>query len=480
MMVEQELIAKITAEVIAKMTSGSTTPAPVNNHGIFDTLDEAVAAARKAYKELRAMPREKRDDIIASMRKAAYDNAEIMAEMAVTESGMGRYSDKVLKNRVAAQKTPGTEDLKTQAWSGDCGLTLVEMGPYGVIGAIAPTTNPTETVICNGIGMVAAGNAVFFSPHPTAKNTSIWAIQLLNKAIVAAGGPANLLTSVHNPSIQVANAMMKHPDINLLVATGGPGVVKAVLSSGKKAIGAGAGNPPAVVDETADIEKAAKDIVAGCSFDNNLPCIAEKEVIAVGSIADRLMDYMVRYGAYRITPQQTAALLPIIMTEKESKMAEGCTAKPKKEYGINKDFVGKSAQYILSQIGIKVTDDIRVVLCETDAEHPFVVEELMMPVLPVVQVKDVDAAIELAVKVEHGNRHTAIMHSKNVDNLTKMARAIDTTIFVKNAPSFAGIGVGGEGYSTFTIAGPTGEGLTSPKSFTRARRCVLVEGFSIV
>ena len=328
--------------------------------------------------------------------------------------------------------------------------------------------------------MIAAGNTVVFSPHPTAKNTSVWTIKLINEAIVKAGGPANLMTSVADPSIEAANVMMKHPDVNMLVATGGPGVVKAVLSSGKKAIGAGAGNPPAVVDETADIAKAARDIIAGCSFDNNLPCIAEKEVIAVGSIADELMAYMQKYGAYKISGQQIEALMQVILTVKEEKMASGCTDKPKKIYGINKDYVGKSAKYILSKIGIEVPDSIRVVICETAADHPFVMEELMMPVLPIVQVKNVEAAIELAVKVEHGNRHTAIMHSKNVDNLTRLARAIETTIFVKNAPSYAGIGVGGEGFTTFTIAGPTGEGLTSARSFTRQRRCVLVDAFSIV
>jgi propionaldehyde dehydrogenase len=328
--------------------------------------------------------------------------------------------------------------------------------------------------------MVAAGNAVVFSPHPTAKGTSLLTIKLLNEAIVKAGGPANLLTAVAEPSLEATNAMMNHPGINMLVATGGPAVVKAVMSCGKKAIGAGAGNPPAVVDETADIEKAARDIIAGCAFDNNLPCIAEKEVIVVGSVADKLMAYMQRYGAYLIAGQDIDRLAKVILTEKEELAAAGCTEKPKKAYAVNKNFVGKDASYILSQIGINVPDSIRAVICETDADHPFVLEELMMPVLPVVQVKDIDAAIELAVKVEHGNRHTAIMHSKNVDNLTRLAKAIETTIFVKNAPSYAGIGVGGEGFTTFTIAGPTGEGLTSARSFTRQRRCVLVDALSIV
>ena len=479
MMVEQDLIRKITAEVLAKMQAVSQEDGK-GDSGVFETVDEAVNAARVAYERLKTMSREEREKIVQAIRDATDDNAEIMAKMAVEESGMGRVSDKVIKNRLAARKTPGTEDLTPEAWTGDRGLTLIEMGPFGVIGAITPTTNPTETVICNSIGMIAAGNAVFFSPHPTAKNTSLWTIKLFNQAIVKAGGPANLLTTINNPSIEAANEMMHHPKVNMLVATGGPGVVKAVLSSGKKAIGAGAGNPPVVVDETADIAKAAKDIVDGCSFDNNLPCIAEKEVIAVGCIADELIRYMQKYGAYLISSEQVAQLLEVIMTPKPEKIASGCVEKPKRQYGINKDYVGKSAQYILSKIGIEVPDTVRVVLCEAEADHPFVQEELMMPVLPVVQVKDIDAAIALGVKVEHGNRHTAIMHSKNVDHLTRFARAVETTIFVKNAPSYAGIGVGGEGYTTFTIAGPTGEGLTSPKSFTRKRRCVLVDGFSIV
>lgn len=479
MLVDQEIVAQITSAILAQMRNAAA-PERENSSGIYDTVDEAVAAARVAYKELRKLSLAKREELIAAIRETALKNAVLLSEMAVEETGMGRVADKIIKNQLVAQKTPGTEDLRTEAWSGDGGLTLVEMGPFGVIGAITPTTNPSETVICNGIGMIAAGNAVFFSPHPTAKKTSIFTIKILNEAIVKAGGPANLLTGVAEPSIKAANEMMAHPGINMLVATGGPAVVKAVLSSGKKAIGAGAGNPPVVVDETADIEKAARDIIAGCSFDNNLPCIAEKEVIAVGSIADGLIAYMQKYGAYLIKGPEIEKLMQVVLTVSEEKMASGCSDKPRKIYGVNKDFVGKDARYLLGKIGIDVPDSIRVVLCETEADHPFVLEELMTPILPVVQVKDIDAAIELAVKVEHGNRHTAIMHSKNVDHMTRYARAIETTIFVKNAPSYAGIGVGGEGFITFTIAGPTGEGLTSARSFTRQRRCVLVDAFSIV
>ncbi|MBP2649308.1 MAG: Acetaldehyde dehydrogenase (acetylating) [Firmicutes bacterium] len=471
------LISEVTAQVLAKLQEQDRSREEL---GIFASMEDAILAARQSYRQLKTLSLEKREALIQAIRAAAEANAMLLAEMAVEETGMGRVADKNIKNILAARKTPGTEDLKLEAWSGDHGLSIVERGPFGVIGAITPTTNPSETLINNSIGMIAAGNSVVFSPHPTATNTSRKTIELLNTAIIKAGGPANLLTAVAEPSIDAAGVMMKHPLVNMLVATGGPGVVRAVLSSGKKAIGAGAGNPPAVVDQTADIAKAAKDIVDGCSFDNNLPCIAEKEVIAVGCIADELMSYMRKAGAYQLSRQQVNDLMKIILTEKEDEKSDGCTEKPKKSYAVNKKFIGKDAGYILNKIGVAALDQVKVLLCETEADHPFVLEELMMPVLPLVQVKDVDAAIELAVKVEHGNRHTAIMHSKNVDNMTRLARAIETTIFVKNGPSYAGIGVGGEGFTTFTIAGPTGEGLTSARSFARQRRCVLVDGFSIV
>lgn len=476
---DQQLIAKITAQVLAQLQDHALGREGL---GIFTNLDDAVEAARQSYQQLKTLSLEKRESLITAIREAACANAGLLAEMAVQETGMGRVTDKIIKNRLAARKSPGTEDLQPEAWTGDRGLTIVERGPFGVIGAITPTTNPSETLICNAIGMIAAGNSVVFSPHPTAVQTSRKTLEVINEAIIKAGGPENLLVAIAEPSIEAAERLMKHPAINMLVATGGPGVVKAVLSSGKKAIGAGAGNPPAVVDQTADIAKAARDIVAGCSFDNNLPCIAEKEVVAVGSIADELMAHMRKAGAYQISGSQIDALMKVVLTEKESEKAAGCSGKPQKTYAVNKAFVGKDAGYILRQIGLEGpdADAAKLILCEAAAGHPLVQLEMLMPVLPVVQVKDIDAAIKLAVQVEHGNRHTAVMHSKNVDNMTRLARAIETTIFVKNGPSYAGIGVGGEGFTTFTIAGPTGEGLTSARSFTRLRRCVLVDGFSIV
>lgn len=441
--------------------------------GVFDDMNDAIAAAQVAYKAVRAMSVEKREQLITEIRRLTRAEAHIMAEIGVKETGMGRVDHKTAKHMLVADKTPGTEDIVSAAKTGDNGLTLVEMAPFGVVGAITPSTNPSETVICNSIGMIAAGNGVVFNPHPNAIATSNYAVDLVNRASKAMGGPEILVCSMKKPTLESAAIMQSHPLIRLLVCTGGPGVVKAVLSSGKKAIGAGAGNPPVIVDDTADIAKAGKDIIDGCTFDNNLPCIAEKEVFAFRNIADELISVMLKNGAYMIDSAQAAKLADIVLVDKTDK--KGNVRKI-----VNRDCVGRDAKVILSKLGITVSDDIRCIICETDFNHPFVQEELMMPILPIVRVNDIDEAIDLAVKAEHGNRHTAHMHSKNVDNLSRFAREVETTIFVKNAPSYAGIGFGGEGHATFTIAGPTGEGITSARSFTRQRRCVMAESFRII
>ena len=441
--------------------------------GIYSDMNEAISSAEKAYKAVRALSVEKREKIISAIRKLTREEAQTMAEMGVAETGMGKVEHKRLKHILVADKTPGTEDIISEAKTGDNGLTLVEMAPFGIVGAITPSTNPSETVICNSIGMIAAGNAVVFNPHPGAIAVSNYAVDLVNRASRMAGGPDVLVMSMDKPTMDSAKIMQTHPLIRLLVCTGGPGVVRSVLSSGKKAIGAGAGNPPVIVDDTADIAKAGKDIIDGCTFDNNLPCIAEKEVFAFCNIKERLVAEMQKNGAYLITLAQADELAKKVLVDVTDK--NGNTRKT-----INRKCVGRDADKLLDLIGVNVGKDIRCIICETDANHIFVQEELMMPILPIVSVDNIDEAIDLAVKAEHGNRHTAHMHSKNIDNLSRFAAAVETTIFVKNAPSFAGIGFGGEGHTTFTIAGPTGEGITSARSFTRKRRCVMADSFRII
>ena len=454
------MVQDIVKEVVARMQlSGNAGTA---QHGVFTDMNQAIEAAKEAEAKVRCMTMDQREQIVSNIRRKTHENAELLARMGVEETGMGNVGDKILKHHLLADKTPGTEDITTTAWSGDRGLTLIEMGPFGVIGAITPCTNPSETVLCNSMGMIAAGNTVVFNPHPQAIKTSIFAINMVNEASLEAGGPDNVACTVTRPTLETSNIMMKHKDIPLIAATGGPGVVTAVLSSGKRGIGAGAGNPPALVDETADVRKAAADIVNGCTFDNNLPCIAEKEIVAVDSVADELMNYMIsEQGCYLISKEEQDKLTATVITPK----------------GLNRKCVGRDARTLLSMIGIQAPENIRCIVFEGEKEHPLIAEELMMPILGLVRAKDFDDAVEKAVWLEHGNRHSAHIHSKNVDNITKYAKAIDTAILVKNAPSYAALGFGG--FCTFTIASRTGEGLTSASTFTKRRRCVMSDSLCI-
>lgn len=465
MKIDEKDIESIVKKVLQNINPGKIEES--GSYGIFHSMEDAIAAAKKAEEVVKTLSMEKREEIITRIRQKTRENAVKLSEMAVAETGMGRVDHKIIKHNLVADKTPGTEDIKTIAWSGDKGLTLIEMGPFGVIGAITPSTNPSATVICNSIGVIASGNTVVFNPHPGAVNVSNMAVKLINEASLEVGGPLNVATSVYKPTLDSSNILMKHKDIALLVVTGGPGVVKAAMHTGKRALGAGAGNPPVVVDETADIKKAAKDIIDGCTFDNNLPCIAEKEVIAVKKIAEELMFYMEESGSYKLNDSEVDNLIKLVLIEKNGSMV------------LNRDYVGKDAKVILKGLGINAKDNIRCIIFKGHKNHPLVVEELMMPILGIVEANNVDEAIDIAIELEQGNRHSAHMHSKNIDNLTKYGRKIDTAIFVKNAPSYAALGIGGEGYCTFTIASRTGEGLTSAKSFTKSRRCVLSDGLSI-
>lgn len=460
MAINEAEVSAIVKEVVARMQSST----PFHQLGIFEDMNDAIAAAKEAQKVMQKMPMDFREKIISVIRRKTKENAEILAKMGVEETGMGNVGDKILKHHLVAEKTPGTEDITTTAWSGDRGLTLVEMGPFGVIGAITPCTNPSETIICNSIGMIAGGNTVVFNPHPAAIRTSNYAVNMINEASLEVGGPANIACSMVKPTMDTSKIMLAHKDIPLIVATGGPGVVTTVLSSGKRGIGAGAGNPPAVVDDTADIAKAAMDIVNGCTFDNNLPCIAEKEVVAVDKIADELIYHMIENGCYMASQEVIDKLAATVITPK----------------GLNRKCVGRDAKTLLKMVGVEnVPENTRCIIFEGQKEHPLIATELMMPILGIVRAKDIDDAIEKAVWLEHGNRHSAHIHSKNVDNITKYGKAIDTAILVKNAPSYAALGFGGEGYCTFTIASRTGEGLTSASTFTKRRRCTMSDSLCV-
>lgn len=467
----EDSVRQIVTEVIRNMKldlpDGNSSP----GSGVFNNINTAIDAAEVAFREFSGITLETRKKIIDKIRKITLANVEVFSKMAQEETGLGRWEDKVVKNHLGITKTPGVEDISPEAYSDDHGLTLIERAPYGVIGSITPSTNPTVTIISNAIGMIAAGNAVVFNPHPSAKKVSAFVVSLINNAIVEEGGPQNLVCCIADPTIESAKGLMTHPKIAILVVTGGPGVVKVAMNSGKKVIAAGPGNPPCVVDETADIAKAAKDIVDGASFDNNIICICEKEILVVESVADKLKEEMKKHGAYELNADQIKKITEMVIVEPGG---------PGKEGMAEKRFVGKNAGLLAKRIGLTVPPGTRLLLCDVDRDHPLVWTEQLMPVMPLVRMKNVDDAIDLAVACEHGFRHTAIMHSLNIAKLSKMAKAMNCSIFIKNGPSYAGLGHGGAGFASFTIASPTGEGVTRARTFTRERRCTLVDYFRII
>ena len=471
---DQNQIERIVQEVVGGLrpndqpASGSGD----NTWGIFPDVDSAVNAATLAFRQLDLLPLARRVDIVRHVRQAARDHAQVLAYEAWQETGLGRYEDKIEKNLLVAEKTPGPEILEPVAWSGDRGLTLTERAPYGVIASITPSTNPTSTIINNTISMISAGNAIVFNVHPLAKLVSAHTVAVLNQAIRQAGGPLNLITCTAEPTIESAQELMQHPGVRLVVVTGGGAVVHEAMRSGKKAICAGPGNPPIIVDETANIDQAARDIVKGASFDNNVICTDEKELIVVDTVADKLKSAIKARGVVEATSWQLNRLLKVILHEDRG---------PGKHSVVDKAWVGKNAGHILKEIGVDAGDDVRLVLAEVDdPRHQLVWTEQLMPVIPMVRVRNADEAIDLAIEAEHGYRHTAVMHSKNLDNLSRMAREFGGSIFVKNGPNLAGLGFGGEGFTSFSIATPTGEGMTTARDFTRVRRCTLVDSFRIV
>lgn len=447
------------------LTTGGTAPTYDNgNYGVFDKVEDAIEAAYEAQKiYIEKYQVNDRKRLIEAIRKVTRENVETLARMVREESKMGRYEDKIEKHLAVIDNTPGPECLTTHAISGDSGLMLEEYAPFGLIGAITPVTNPTETIINNTISMISGGNTIVFNVHPGAKHVCAYCLQMINKAIIENGGPANLITMVKEPTMETVKALTSSPKVRLMVGTGGMPMVNSLLRSGKKTIGAGAGNPPVIVDETADIKKAAKDIFYGASFDNNLLCLAEKEVFVLEEVANNFIYNMVEEGAYLLNGVQLEELLKLVF------LFDG-------EYKVNKKWVGQDAGKMLEAIGVTGKSDTKLLICEVAHNHPFVLVEQLMPVLPIVRCKSLDDAIQHALVAESGNRHTASMFSKNVDNMTRFAKKVETTIFVKNGCTLQGVGIGGEGHATMTIAGPTGEGITCAKSFTRRRRCMLADG----
>ena len=478
-------IASIVRQVIAELAAGSTATTPSNPatassatgsltgaHGVHGSVDDAVRAATEAFEQLESLGVEGRKKAIAHIRRIAIADAEELGRMEFEETKIGRLEHKIEKLKVLGEKVPGVEFMTSEVFSGDRGLAVIEHAPFGPIAAITPVTHSLPTIACNAINMIAGGNTVVVNPHPSGRKIAAEGVRRFNQAIHRDIGIDNLISLIAEPTLESAGALFNHRGVKLICVTGGPAVARAALQSPKRAIVAGPGNPPVVVDDTADLDNAARSIIAGAAYDNNLLCIGEKQVFVVASVFDRMMAAMEKAGALRLNAQQVEALTKraIVMS------GEGAH----RHWVPCKDLLGKDAALLAQAAGAAARDGLELVFGETDVDNPFVPTEQMMPFLPFVRCKDVDEAIARAHESEHGFRHTAIIHSNNVRTMTRMGRLLDTTLFIKNGPSVAGLGLGGEGYLSFSIATPTGEGVTTPLTFTRQRRCTLVDDLRIL
>ncbi|HEX4128449.1 MAG TPA: aldehyde dehydrogenase family protein [Pirellulales bacterium] len=475
MQATEELIRNVVQEVLSQMRKA---PAPSNGrslagrHGVFTCVDEAVAAATEAFNQLSERTLAERKRIIDHIRRISIDDSVELGTMEMNETKIGRLVHKIEKLKTLGERTPGVEFMRSEVFSGDNGLAVIEHAPFGVIGAITPVTHSLPTITGNAVSMIAGGNTLVVNPHPSGKKVAAEGVRRFNQAIYRDLGIDNLICVIAEPTLDTANAIFAHRGVKLICVTGGPAVARAAMNSGKRAVVAGPGNPPVVVDETADLDRAARCIIQGGAYDNNLLCIGEKEVFVVDEVFNAMLAAMERAGAARLNAREVDALTKAAITT----VGEG----DHKHDVAHKDFIGQDAAVLARAAGRQVPEATELLFAETDESNPFVPVEQMMPFMPFVRVRDIDEAIAKAKHYEHGFRHTSMIHSNNVRNMTKMGRALDTTLFVKNGPCMASLGLGGEGYLSFSIATPTGEGVTTPLTFTRERRCSLIDDLRIL
>lgn len=473
--VNEETVRSVVEQVVAQLTGqmqvGFSRNGSTGSAGIHSNVDDAIHAAEEAFQKFRRCTIEQRNQAIQKIRDICRQEAEVLGPMELDETQIGRRDHKIEKLQIVADKSLGVEFLKSDVFSGDKGIAVVEYAPFGVIAAITPVTHSLPTLANNAISMLAAGNTVVFNAHPSGANIAKLGVRKFNEAIRAAIGIDNLINIIDPPTIESAQALFAHRGVRLIVVTGGPAVARAALASQRRAIVAGPGNPPVVVDETACLSNAAKSIVAGGAYDNNLLCIGEKEVFAVHSIFEDLMSAMGQFGGYRLTDAQIRDLEAVVFQPANDGSGKVV---------LRKEFVGKDPHVLGREIGINVPPGTDLLFGETGEQSPFVDHEQMMPFVPFIRVPDVDTGIALAKKYEHGFRHTAVIHSRNMETVTKMGREMDTTLFIMNGPSTAALGGGGEGYMSYSIATPTGEGVTTPLTFTRQRRSSTVGSMRVL
>jgi aldehyde dehydrogenase len=485
-LLDESSIREIVADVVGRLApaqlstsrpDGARAPAvrtggTRGTFGVFEDVGDACVAAHESFRKLQNLGVDARRKIVAIVKDVVTRNAETWGRVELEETNIGRLDHKIEKLQII-KLVPGVEWLRPYALSGDHGITHEEYTPFGVVAAVTPSTHSIPTLSGNIVNIVAAGNAVVFNAHPAAARCAALAVRAYNEAIWREVGIENIACIIEHPTLETFDALCRHEHVKLLLVTGGPGVVKAAMQIGKRAICAGPGNPPVVVDDTPSMQRTAQRLIQGAAYDNNLLCIGEKQVFALDAIADSLMTELAGNGAARLTPSQLDALTKAAFAITPA-TGGGCA-----HASVKKDLIGKDAAVLARAAGAAVPAATQLLFAETDADHPFVMEEQMMPFLPIVRVRTFEEGVERAYTSELGYKHTSMIHSTNVEHMTEMARRLDTTLFIKNGPCMAGLGLGGEGYLSYSIATPTGEGVTNPRTFCRVRRCVMVDNLRI-
>lgn len=476
----EDLVRSIVEEVMQNLQGGPAKasgcncklkPSASGNLGVFPDADSAASAAKVAFGELRKKGIEGRVKVIEIVKKICTAKDVEWGTLEFEETKIGRLDHKIAKLQ-GIQNLPGVEWLRPYGMSGDHGISMEENTPFGVVGAITPVTHSIPTLACNVINIVAAGNTVVFNAHPGGAKCAAAAVRTFNAEIERELGISNIVTIIEKPSLDSFNELCASPDVNLLVITGGPGVVDAAMKSGKRAICAGPGNPPVVVDESARLDKAAKDIIFGASFDNNLLCIGEKQIFVLDKVYEQFISEFKKAGAFQLTSAQLEKVTAVAFDTSDG--AGGCSHPV-----LNRDLVGASPEKLAAIAGVQLPQGTELLFAETNKDHLFVIEEQMMPLVPVIRVRDIHEAVAFAKESEHGYKHSAMIHTLNVEHMSYMAKELDSTLFIKNGACMAGLGLGGEGYSSFSIATTTGEGITTPLTFTRKRRCVMVDNLNL-
>ncbi len=469
--IDRKQVELIVEQVIKKIPVSQPAVSSGNSNnvvnGVFHKMEDTIQAAVIAHKELVQLSLPVREKIIQAIRDIGWANREEYGRMELEETEIGAVSGTMLKMEVACG-VPAMEDLKPEVFTGDLGVTINERIPVGVIASINAVTNAAPGIIHNAIMMLAGGNTVVNNPHPKTKIISARVVRDINQAIVSAGGPVNCVTTIAEPDIPTAQLLMTHPLINMIAVTGGHRVVEFATKTGKRVLAGGPGNPPVVVDETADLDHAAQCIIRGASLSNCTPCSSEKEIFVVDSVADKLKQLLIKYGAYELSKDQGKSLVKAIFKEIHPGRVPSV---------INLEHIGKPPEIILKQtIGLKIPPETKIAILETDREHPLIWTEQIMPILPFVRCHNAKEAMNAGVEAEQGLRHTIVFHSNNLNNITYMSSIADASQFVKNASSIGGLGVEGEGFKSLHIS-TSGEGLARPRVYTLIRRCVMNDDF---